>query len=137
MKHIPVLLNETIDALQLKPGSNVIDCTLGDGGHTAKMLKHTAPNGLVLGIDADPESLARAKQFLYDDANRMIFVRENFGYSSTLTSSSKVSLEKKRTVLPFFHRSTIFDNSPLKSNADTRILVSSTTFTASFFLLPI
>ncbi|KKS71545.1 MAG: Ribosomal RNA small subunit methyltransferase H [Candidatus Magasanikbacteria bacterium GW2011_GWE2_42_7] len=91
MKHIPVLLNETIDALQLKPGSNVIDCTLGDGGHTAKMLKHTAPNGLVLGIDADPESLARAKQFLYDDANRMIFVRENFEHLAKIVADEKFS----------------------------------------------
>ncbi len=88
MRHIPVLLNETIDALQLKPGSNVIDCTLGDGGHTAEILKQTAPDGRVLGIDADPESLARAKQFLYTDEKRVTFVRENFEHLATIVGEN-------------------------------------------------
>ncbi|PIR76034.1 MAG: 16S rRNA (cytosine(1402)-N(4))-methyltransferase [Candidatus Magasanikbacteria bacterium CG10_big_fil_rev_8_21_14_0_10_42_10] len=89
MRHIPVLLHEVIDALQLSPGSNVIDCTLGDGGHTAEMLKHTAPNGLVLGIDADPESLARAKQFLYGEADRVTYVRENFEKLAEIVAEEK------------------------------------------------
>ena len=78
MRHEPVLLSEVLDTLQLKPGSNVIDCTLGDGGHTEHILKATAPDGRVLGIDADPESLMRAKQYLHSDEERMVFVRENF-----------------------------------------------------------
>ncbi|OIO18775.1 MAG: 16S rRNA (cytosine(1402)-N(4))-methyltransferase [Candidatus Magasanikbacteria bacterium CG_4_9_14_0_2_um_filter_41_10] len=89
MKHVPVLLRETIDALQLKHGSNIIDCTLGDGGHTEAILKLTIPNGRVLGIDADPESLARAKQFLYSEAERVIFVRENFEHLAKIVSEEK------------------------------------------------
>ncbi|HCM54006.1 MAG TPA: 16S rRNA (cytosine(1402)-N(4))-methyltransferase [Candidatus Magasanikbacteria bacterium] len=46
---------------------------------------------MVLGIDADPESLARAKQFLYDDANRMIFVRENFEHLAKIVADEKFS----------------------------------------------
>lgn len=78
MRHIPVLLKETIESLQLKLGMNVIDGTLGDGGHAEKILEATAPRGNLLGIDADPESLLRAKQFLYSFGNRVVFVRDNF-----------------------------------------------------------
>lgn len=78
MRHVPVLLEETIASLQLKPGMNAIDCTVGDAGHAERMLQATAPDGKFLAIDADPESLLRAKQFLYQFGNRVIFVRDNF-----------------------------------------------------------
>lgn len=77
-RHIPVLLNEVIQSLDLKSGDNIIDCTLGDGGHAEKILEATAPDGKLLGIDTDPESLLRAKQFLNTFENRVIFVRDNF-----------------------------------------------------------
>lgn len=78
MKHVPVLLNETIDLLNLKTGDNVIDCTLGDAGHSEAMLEKISPNGKLLGIDADPESVLRAKQYLYRFGDRVKFERENF-----------------------------------------------------------
>ncbi|MEK7625486.1 MAG: 16S rRNA (cytosine(1402)-N(4))-methyltransferase RsmH [Patescibacteria group bacterium] len=78
MRHVPVLLNETIDLLNLKPGDNVIDCTLGDAGHSEAMLEKISPNGKLLGIDADPESVLRAKQYLYRFGERVNFVRDNF-----------------------------------------------------------
>ena len=65
MGHIPVFLSETIDFLQLKPGDNVVDCTLGDGGHAKAILNKIAPNGKLLGIDADPESIREAKKNLF------------------------------------------------------------------------
>ncbi|MBU2542585.1 16S rRNA (cytosine(1402)-N(4))-methyltransferase RsmH [Patescibacteria group bacterium] len=77
-RHIPVLLNEVLDSLQLKPGMNVIDCTLGDAGHSDKILEATAPYGKLLGIDVDPEAILRAKQFLYKYEDRVIFVRDSF-----------------------------------------------------------
>ncbi len=78
MRHIPVLLAEVIESLQLKPGKTVIDCTLGDAGHSEAILKATAPNGKLVGIDADPESLLRAKQYLYGFGERAVFARDNF-----------------------------------------------------------
>lgn len=78
MRHVPVLLQEVIELLNLKPGMNIVDCTLGDGGHSEKILEKTSPDGKLLGIDVDPESLLRAKQFLYDFEGRATFVRENF-----------------------------------------------------------
>lgn len=78
MRHVPVLLNEVIESLQLNPGMNIIDCTLGDAGHSEMILEKTSPTGRVLGIDVDPESLLRAKQFLYKYGERVHFVRDNF-----------------------------------------------------------
>ena len=77
-RHISVLLREVLAALQLKSGENVVDCTLGDGGHSEAMLEQIAPNGKLLGIDADPESVLRAKQYLYRYNDRVIFARDNF-----------------------------------------------------------
>jgi len=78
MKHVPVLHNEVIESLQLTPGDNVVDCTLGDGGHAESILEKVAPAGKLLGIDTDPEAILRAKQYLYDFGSRMVFVRDNF-----------------------------------------------------------
>lgn len=77
-RHIPVLLNEVIEALRLKPNANVVDCTLGDGGHSEAILEKTGPNGRVMGIDTDAESLLRAKRYLYRYGDRVIYVRDNF-----------------------------------------------------------
>lgn len=77
-RHVPVLLETVLESLQLKSGDNVVDCTLGDGGHSEAMLEKTAPAGKLLGIDADPESLLRAKQYLYRFEERTRFVRDNF-----------------------------------------------------------
>jgi len=77
-RHVPVLLKEVLDALQLQPDKNIIDCTLGDAGHAEEVLKITAPDGKLLGIDADAESILRAKKYLYEFGDRVIFARENF-----------------------------------------------------------
>ncbi len=85
MKHVPVLPTETIDSLQLKSGSNVIDCTLGDAGHSEAMLEKIAPclpagrpTGKLLGIDLDLEAILRAKRFLYRFEDKAVLVRDNF-----------------------------------------------------------
>jgi len=77
MKHIPVLLDEVIDNLELKPDSNVVDCTLGDAGHSEKILDGIT-DGKLLGIDVDVEAVLRAKQYLYNFEDKAIFVRDNF-----------------------------------------------------------
>jgi len=78
MRHIPVLLNEVIESLQLKSGAKVIDCTLGDAGHSEAMLAVIGPKGKLLGIDADAESLLRAKNNLYNFGDQVSYVRGNF-----------------------------------------------------------
>lgn len=77
-RHVPVLLREVIEGLALEPGKNVIDCTLGDAGHSENILKATAPDGKLLGIDVDAEAILRAKQYLHEFGDRVIFERNNF-----------------------------------------------------------
>lgn len=89
MRHIPVLLSEVVESLQLLPNENVIDCTLGDGGHAEEMLLATAPNGRLLGLDADPESLLRAKNYLYEFCERVTYVRKNFSALSEIVSETR------------------------------------------------
>lgn len=78
MRHVPVLADEVIESLKLKSKMNVVDCTLGDAGHAEMILNKIKPEGRLLGIDADPESVLRAKQYLYGFGERVVFIRDNF-----------------------------------------------------------
>ena len=78
MRHVPVLLSEVLAGLNPQSNQNFIDCTVGDAGHSEKILAQTGPNGRLLAIDADPESLLRDKQNLYYFGERAEFFRANF-----------------------------------------------------------
>jgi 16S rRNA (cytosine1402-N4)-methyltransferase len=60
--HDPVLLNETLQALDPQPGKVILDCTLGRGGHSAAIARRLAPSGLLIGLDADPRNLEFASE---------------------------------------------------------------------------
>jgi len=76
--HIPVLLQETIEALAVQPGGRYIDCTVGAGGHAAAILEHCSPGGQLLGIDADPEAIRVARTRLETYKSSCLLVNENF-----------------------------------------------------------
>ncbi len=80
MTHIPVLKKEVLQYLDPKPNENFIDCTLGKAGHTMTILKLIKPNGKVLGIDQDEESLKDAEEIVKEnkDSERLITICENF-----------------------------------------------------------
>jgi 16S rRNA (cytosine1402-N4)-methyltransferase len=65
-EHRPVMLEEAMAALDLKGGETVIDATFGGGGHAKRVLEELAPDGVVVGIDRDPEALQRASELLRD-----------------------------------------------------------------------
>lgn len=90
MRHIPVLLNEVTEYLNLKPGDNVVDCTLGDAGHAEAILERIGPDGKLIGIDADPESLLRSKRNLYRYGDRAVFVRNNFTNLRTILNEAAI-----------------------------------------------
>ena len=75
--HRTVLLQETIDLLNVSRGQKYIDGTIGGGGHTEEILKR---GGLVLGIDADPEALEFVRERLeaYVKDGRLTLVQGNF-----------------------------------------------------------
>ncbi|MDO8753020.1 MAG: 16S rRNA (cytosine(1402)-N(4))-methyltransferase RsmH [Anaerolineales bacterium] len=64
MLHKPVLYQEIIHALQPKRGGRYVDGTLGAGGHARGILEACAPDGLLLGLDVDPQALALARENL-------------------------------------------------------------------------
>jgi len=76
--HIPVLLEETIEALAVQPGGRYIDCTLGAGGHAIAILDRSSPGGQLLGIDADPEAIAAARARLEAHSRSTLLVNDNF-----------------------------------------------------------
>ena len=63
-KHIPVLLNECIESLNIKPVGIYVDGTLGGAGHSSKILEKLSSKGLLIGIDRDEEALKAAKKNL-------------------------------------------------------------------------
>lgn len=76
--HIPVLLDEVIDGLNLKPNYNVIDATLGGGGHSEKILEKTSPNGILIGVDLDCSAIELAKKRLNKFGKRAILFSHNY-----------------------------------------------------------
>lgn len=76
--HTPVLVEETLRALNLKPGDHVIDATVGAGGHAAALLERTAPDGVLLGIDLDASALVHAERVLAPFRGRYLLTQGNF-----------------------------------------------------------
>lgn len=91
MRHVPVLLQEVVESLCLKPNMKIVDCTLGDAGHSDAMLEKLGSTGKLLAIDADPEAVLRAKQFLYKYENQVVFVRENFSHLQKIAEDHNFS----------------------------------------------
>jgi 16S rRNA (cytosine1402-N4)-methyltransferase len=83
IQHIPVLLNESVEALITDKDGIYVDGTLGGGGHSKEILKHLSENGRLYGIDQDDEALEAASAHIGDDP-RFIPIKGNFGYLSTL-----------------------------------------------------
>lgn len=63
-KHIPVLLNECIESLNINADGIYVDGTLGGAGHSSRILEKLSSNGLLIGIDRDEEALKAAKEKL-------------------------------------------------------------------------
>ena len=76
--HLPVLVNEAIEALRVQPGGRYIDCTVGPGGHAAAILEHSYPGGQLLGIDTDPEAIKLARMRLRPYGSALILVNVGF-----------------------------------------------------------
>lgn len=76
-KHVPVLLDEVINALDIKADGTYVDCTLGGAGHSSEILKRLSSKGKLIGIDQDINALKAAKERLAS-YNNVIYVHDNF-----------------------------------------------------------
>jgi 16S rRNA (cytosine1402-N4)-methyltransferase len=76
--HDPVLMRETLAALDVRPGQTVVDCTLGRAGHASEVAKALGPGGLLVGMDVDPRNLEFAKARLAEAPCRVRLFHANF-----------------------------------------------------------
>jgi len=77
--HLAVMLKETLDALNVRPGGAYIDGTLGNAGHASEVLRRAGPSGRLLGIDRDEEALARARVRLAGIPGTAVLAHGNHG----------------------------------------------------------
>ncbi|MGA8089673.1 MAG: 16S rRNA (cytosine(1402)-N(4))-methyltransferase RsmH [Terracidiphilus sp.] len=70
-RHVPVLLQDAIQFLNVRAGSVIADCTLGLAGHAAEIVRRLGPQGRLIGFDRDPEALELAKARLDQVASEL------------------------------------------------------------------
>ncbi len=77
-RHRPVMLEEVLAALALRPGGFYVDATLGEAGYAEKILELSAPGGRLLGIDWDGDAIELSKRRLERFGDRVVLRRESF-----------------------------------------------------------
>ena len=77
-KHKSVLLNETIDGLNIKPDGIYVDGTLGGGGHAFEVCRRLGEKGSIVGIDQDAAAIEAASARLKDFGEKVTIVRSNY-----------------------------------------------------------
>ncbi len=82
--HVPVLLNEVLEYLEVEPGQKYIDCTLGGGGHTKKIIE---AGGIVLGLDTDQEAI----DFVSNDQAESLSKKKLFTYKTNFAHLQQVA----------------------------------------------
>ena len=76
--HYSVLLEETIENLNIRPNGTYVDCTLGGAGHSEAILKRLTDGGRLVGIDRDSYALEKAAERLARFGSQTILVKGNF-----------------------------------------------------------
>lgn len=102
MSHIPVLLKETIVALDPKPGEFFIDGTVGNGGHAFEIVKRISPEGIFLGIDWDADAIENLKskisvgsEFALGEKNskpKIILANDNYANLPEILEENKLEM---------------------------------------------
>lgn len=88
--HKPVMLEEAIDCLKLRPGATVVDATVGTAGHASKILEAIGSSGRLIGIDRDADSLAIAEENLKEFKNNVTLVHSDFRGIDKVLDSLKI-----------------------------------------------
>ncbi len=77
-KHVSVLLDETIENLNIKPDGIYVDGTLGGGGHSYHICKRLSAGGRLIGIDQDEDAIRAASERLAEFKDKVTIVRSNY-----------------------------------------------------------
>jgi 16S rRNA (cytosine1402-N4)-methyltransferase len=92
MNHIPVLQKEALEFLAPDHNENFIDATIGGGGHAFAILARTAPDGKLIGIDANKAAIENLKERIPDkDKNRLILICDNFSNLQNIVSKFNIN----------------------------------------------
>lgn len=78
LQHATVLLHEAVGLLSPRPGGVYVDGTLGGGGHGEEILRRSAPNGTLIGLDQDAYAIERCRERLAAYGARVVFRQANF-----------------------------------------------------------
>lgn len=91
--HIPVLLNESIEGLNIKEGGVYVDCTTNRGGHSLKIAKALKKNGTLICIDLDQDALKEAEQEIkkFKNIPTLHFVHSNFRHLPAILKNLGIS----------------------------------------------
>ena len=88
-KHIPVLLKETIDGLNIKPNGIYVDLTLGRGGHSEEILKRL-DKGFLIAVDQDETAIEESMNRLQKYSSKLIVFRANFSQIEDILQTQKI-----------------------------------------------
>ena len=88
-KHIPVLLNETITGLNIKPDGIYVDLTLGRGGHSGEILKQLQ-KGHLYGVDQDEVAIEESGRYLETISNNFTLIRKNFSFLDEIMKDNNI-----------------------------------------------
>lgn len=90
-KHVSVLLDETIEGLNINPDGIYFDGTLGGGGHSHEILKRLTGKGVLIGVDQDGDAIEAASERLKEFDGKFQLVRSNYSEIETILSDLKIS----------------------------------------------
>ena len=90
--HYPVLLNETIENLNIKPDGIYVDGTLGGGGHAYQVASRLSEKGRLIGIDQDADAIAAAGERLKEFGDKITIIRSN--YANMKEELHRIGVEK-------------------------------------------
>lgn len=76
-KHIPIMLEEVLEGLNIKENGTYLDGTLGGAGHSKEIVKRLG-SGQLIGIDQDENALIKAKEVLSDYSDKVVFIKNNY-----------------------------------------------------------
>lgn len=86
-EHKSVLLEETVDSLQIRPGGIYVDGTLGGGGHALEVCRRLNGSGRLIGIDQDADAITAASERLKEYGSQVTIVRSNYEQIADVLSS--------------------------------------------------
>lgn len=95
--HVPVLLTETIHALEIRPDGIYVDATMGGGGHLQQILNHLDSRGTAVGIDRDPRALEQVARTVVSQSAHLI--TEQCRFSQIDTALDRHGIEKVDGIL--------------------------------------